>query len=249
MTSKFPNDIRQQFDPQRDFIEALWSDIVEEDERRIMAGLEIIGYIATGNFPLAVKTAINELTNVEQLPILQPDTVFSQFLGHLLSGKNVPGLSVAADAASALLDVLLYFTPKYGEAIRNKIRQYLTAANSTAGPPIVFAHSLGSVAIVDIILEDLAKGIPLSLSRLVTAGSPLGLFTKPTSIGQGFQSLEWENYYDPQDFVSPWNPLKDKAFPFVSDYAIKVEVLPALGHLNYWKSETTASAMIAALFS
>ncbi len=246
--AKLPRALRASFDPARDFVEVLWSNVVEADERSIMAGLEIVGYIASGNFPLAVKTAVNELANVEHVAVLQPDSKLTQFLGYLLPGSTLPGLSVAEDAASAILDVAFYFTDHYGDAIRKRIREQLVSGMSQAGPPVVFAHSLGSVAIIDIILEDLRAGKPSPVGRLVTAGSPLGLFNDPTGIGVAFQALMWENYYDPADFVAPWNPLADKGFLYVSDYPIKVEVLPALGHLNYWMSETIASAMITALF-
>ena len=247
--SKLPSDMLELFDKNTDFVEVLWSDIVETDERRIIAGLEIVGYIASGNFPLAVKAAVNELKNNENVPLLQPENLFGTFLSNLLPGKDLPGLSLAENAASALLDVMLYFTQKYGEAIRQEIRRGLEKAQSEAGAPAVFAHSLGSVAIIDIIREDLAKGGPLSVGRLITAGSPLGLFEADKGDKEGFESLAWENYYDPKDFASPWNPLKSFGFDHVKDWSIKVEVLPALGHLNYWKSETTASAMLSKIFS
>ena len=102
-------------------------------------------------------------------------------------------------------DIIYYQTR--GGAIREFIERSLIAAD---GPVVVIAHSLGGIAVVDLLVERIRKGAPLSqVKALITVGSQapvvyeLGCLTA-LKYGDSLPAAfpPWHNVYDLQDFLS-----------------------------------------------
>lgn len=222
---------------------AVWSDVVEPTQRRMIDAGFALANLAAGNFPGAVSELADHFRKHE-IPTGQLDSFYvhalDQILGKLFPTNSlIPGQDKLKDVLSALLDILMYFTT-HGQAIRDAIRGYLRQAAADYGfAPVVFAHSLGSVAILDLLREDLAAGRPLSVGALFTAGSPLGLF-QPDRDDPRFAALGWMNYFDTADFVAPWNPLSTHHYATVTDYKIATAEIPLVAHTGYWGNSKIA---------
>ena len=93
-------------------------------------------------------------------------------------------------------DILLYLSR--GENIREFIRR---TVESTAGPLVVLAHSLGGIACLDLAIEQRLAGI----ARLVTVGSQgpllyeLDALTSLRASQRPPDLPPWTNFYDPRD--------------------------------------------------
>lgn len=231
------------------FHEALWADVVESDQRRLIQAAEITGYLATGNFVGAVALLSEEVLNQNvQLegvdrPLLHHG--LGQLAARLFPSTPLPGLELLRNAASWLLDIVFYFTDHYGSLIREEVRKVLRQAGAgTDHPPVVFAHSLGGVIILDILREDLEKGKPLSVRKLVTAGTPIGLFRSGKE-DERLAPIRWVNFYDNGDFVAFWNPLRRFGYQMVNDREpIETGDYPIFTHTKYWGNGLIADELV-----
>ena len=231
------------------FHEALWADVVESDQQRLIQAAEITGYLATGNFLGAVRLLSEEvLKETVQLegvdrPLL--DQGLEQLATKLFPSPPLPGVELLRNAASWLLDIVFYFTDHYGRLIRGEVRKALRKAGAgTEHPPVVFAHSLGGVIMLDILREDLVQERPLSVRKLVTAGTPIGLFRNGQD-DERLAKVRWVNFYDNGDFVAFWNPLRRYGYQTVTDREpIQTGDYPIFTHMKYWGNGLIADEMV-----
>jgi hypothetical protein len=231
------------------FHEALWADVVESDQRRLIRTAEITGYLVSGNFVGAVALLSEEVHNqnvqIEGVDHSLLNYGLAQLGAKLFPSPSLPGLELLRNAASWLLDIVFYFTDHYGQLIRKEVRKTLRQAGAgTVHPPVVFAHSLGGVIIMDILREDLERGDPLSVRKLVTAGTPIGLFRSGTDDG-ALAPIRWVNFYDSGDFVAFWNPLRRFGYQKVTDREpIETGDYPIFTHTKYWGNGLIADELV-----
>ncbi|HEY3515477.1 MAG TPA: alpha/beta hydrolase [Gammaproteobacteria bacterium] len=107
-----------------------------------------------------------------------------------------------------LREVFLYVSRPAVESRINAIVE----AMITAEPTIVVGHSLGSVVAYKVIVNNAAR---LSLKKLITVGSPLGLKAISSKLGRPRNPAGkdgWYNAFDDRDIVA-LNPLDAEYFP------------------------------------
>lgn len=213
------------------FYEVLWSDVVEQDEQALIAGAGAIADVLKGNYAGAVFDLFKIIGQRSGFSFASQDEAFNTPLNSLISSKG----GFMEKAASAILDIVFYFSDTYGPRIRQKVRDALAQAR-TNPPPIVFGHSLGSVILLDLIREDLPN---LTVGGFVSAGSPIGLF-EPNQDDPALAQLRWVNYYDLDDLVTFWNPLEQKGYATVKDRRIDTHELPFYSHVKYWTNSELA---------
>ena len=110
-------------------------------------------------------------------------------------------LAEAAQIAPVAGDVILYQSPQ-----GNAIRDFVAAAiGNLPKPRYVLAHSLGSVAAVDVLIQNPG----LDVAHLITIGSPAALFFEmnalvacPADRPLPGHFPKWLNIYDPRDMLS-----------------------------------------------
>lgn len=227
------------------FKEVLWSDVVEARERQLLQIGKLIDVIggadALGNLAHLLLEHIFKRQGL-QLPFSRSDLLGSQ-ISDLIKGS---GMGFKEKAFSAILDVLIYesHVGTYRAEIQQKVQDAIDSVKDELAP-VVYGHSLGSAIAYDV-LADKADGHGLPAIALITAGSPLGVLArkieKAPGLGQLLRtSMFWKNYYDADDFLAFWNPLK--AFGFrdcVEDRAIDVSTIPFYSHTRYWTSDEIA---------
>jgi hypothetical protein len=219
------------------FHEVLWSDVVEVDEQKMLAGEGLIKDILTGSYLDALFELLKLIGQKTEFTLKSKDEAFSTKLPNLIQGKG----GFINKALSAILDLAFYFSAAYGPPVREKVRQ--TINSITPGlPPVLFGHSLGSVILLDIIREDAAKNA-LSVGGFVTAGSPIGLF-QPGQDDPKFSSFDWVNCYDTDDLVGFWNPLRRKGYTSVMDQRIDTHEFPFYSHVKYWTNSFVARELV-----
>ena len=110
-------------------------------------------------------------------------------------------LAEAAQIAPIAGDIILYQSPQ-GSPIRDFVA---TAIRNLSRPRYVLAHSLGSIAAVDVLIREPS----MEVQHLITIGSPAALFfemnalvtcPKDSSLPSHFP--KWLNIYDPRDMFS-----------------------------------------------
>ncbi len=231
------------------FREALWADVVEPDQRRLIHVAEVTGYLATGNFLGAVRLLAEEVLkqNVQLEGVDRPllDHGLGQLATRLFPSAPLPGSEVLSNAASWLLDIVFYCTDHYGRLIREEVRKALQESGAgTEHPPVVFAHSLGGVIMLDILREDLDEGRSLSVRKLVTAGTPIGLLRSGKD-DERLAKVRWVNFYDTGDFVAFWNPLHLYGYQTVTDREpIQTGDYPLFTHMKYWGNGLIADELV-----
>ena len=225
------------------FHEVLWSDVVEGVEDDIWSGASLIVDVLDQNYAGAVFDLFQligqrseTLQKDQGFQLKNPAEAFSIPLPDLIAGKG----GFMKKAASAVLDVVLYFST-HGQAIRDKVRETLDQARQDP-PPIVFGHSLGSVILLDIIRENIARSGDIGVGGFISAGSPIGLF-QANRDDAAFARLKWINYYDLDDLVTFWNPLHDKGYQSVRDRRIDTHELLFYSHTKYWDSSELSSEL------
>jgi hypothetical protein len=237
--------------------EALWSDIVEPFERRAALALNLGGLVLGGATAPAI---LNEIAHhvvdnewhMEGVPEGMGQTAVKTAAGELIDKLlpviRAPGIpsTIISNAMSWVLDIVLYFTDYFGSRIRSEVRDkyLLPGGGGTPNGPLVFAHSLGAVVVLDILREDLQAGRPLSVRRLVTAGTPIGLF-QPELDDERLREVEWVNFYDEKDFLTFWNPLSNSGYRSVREGdPISTGFYPVLAHGGYWGNADIISEMV-----
>jgi hypothetical protein len=111
--------------------------------------------------------------------------------------RRTPGVS-SFSIGQLLRDVYVYVNDAPVRRAINKI----VAADLTAEPTVVVAHSLGSVVAYEVLRQHAGNSVP----RLVTVGSPLGIrairerLVKPLTMPGGVGG--WYNAFDDRDVVA-----------------------------------------------
>ncbi|MBJ7297072.1 MAG: hypothetical protein JHC73_12315 [Dolichospermum sp.] len=144
----------------------------------------------------------------------------------------------------AVGDILLY--QGRGQKIRDLIFSYIKDAE----PPVVLlAHSLGGIACVDLLVEQILKEeeVIQKVELLITVGSQAPYFYEVNAL----QSLEfnsdrnqrlpkgfpeWLNIYDLQDFLSY---IGGNIFPSVQDILVDNQQPFPQSHSAYWSNKAT----------
>lgn len=149
--------------------------------------------------------------------------------------------SLTVGATPALGDILRY--QARGADLRAFLHERITAA---AGPTVLIGHSLGGIALVDLLALGAARGEPVpGAALLVTVGSQapflyeLGALTgiaPGAKLPYGFP--RWLNVYDRQDVLSYLAEPVFPGDPRVSDHEIgSRQPFPAC-HSAYWKQDS-----------
>lgn len=220
------------------FHEVLWSDVVEEDEQRLIQGAGVIADVLTGDYADAVFRVFKLIGQRTDFDLQSPDAAFKTPLPALIAGKG----GFIEKALSAVLDIVFYFSDAYGPAVRGKVREAMDTAlrGGDRLPPILFGHSLGSVIVLDLIRE----GLPdVRAGGFVSAGSPIGLF-QPNQDRPEFAGLDWINFYDTDDLVGFWNPLRRCGYAHVADQRIDTHEFPFYSHVKYWTNAALARELV-----
>lgn len=219
------------------FHEVLWSDVVERDEQKLLSGIGLMEDLLTGDYRSALFTLFSLIGQRTDFALASDEEAFRTPLPNLIAAKG----GFIAKALSAILDIVFYFSPTYGPRIRAKVRETLTPLEG-GPPPILFGHSLGSVILLDIIREDLAADSRRA-GGFISAGSPIGLF-QPDRDASGFSSFDWVNFYDTDDLVGFWNPLRRKGYATVMDQRIDTHEFPFYSHVKYWTNSFLARELV-----
>jgi len=217
------------------FHEVLWSDVVEVDERRLLAGVGVIADLLTGNLRGAIFDLFALIGRRTNFTLQSPSEAFETPLPQLIAAKG----GFIQNALSAILDLVFYFSDTYGPRVRAKVRETLDPLQGGL-PPVLFGHSLGSVIILDIIREAIPN---VHAGGFVSAGSPIGLF-QPSMDRPEFGALDWVNCYDTDDIVGFWNPLRRMGYATVMDQRIDTHELPFYSHVKYWTNSFVARELV-----
>jgi len=223
------------------FKEVLWSDVVEPREQALIAG-GTLGEIAMG-IPLQeiAWLILKQIFGRMNLPVNEAlrSTVFTKKIPDQISS----GGSLMGKAMSAILDILLYESGMFKEAIQNKV---LEALDFCAGepPPVLFGHSLGSVISLDAI-KSRCVGAQPPVYGFVTAGPALGILKRtpirPKTFATLLKRIEWVNFYDADDFLAFWNPLRKFGYDgYVQDRNINPSEIVFYSHIKYWDNSAIA---------
>ncbi|MEU9378816.1 hypothetical protein AB0D94_34380 [Streptomyces sp. NPDC048255] len=149
--------------------------------------------------------------------------------------------SLTVGATPALGDILRY--QARGHDLRDFLRERITA---TPGPTVLIGHSLGGIALVDLLALAAARGEPVpGAELLVTVGSQapflyeLGALTAlapGAKLPYGFPG--WLNVYDRQDVLAYLAAPVFPGDPRVTDHEVgSRQPFPAC-HSAYWKQDS-----------
>lgn len=227
-------------------VEALWSDVVEPTERALIASGEIAFRLIAQDYVGAARTFVDVLGTTLNLGTGFGDKLLEKALDQVLPKQSIPLEGMLTNLLSAVLDVVLYLIPTYGQRIRAKVRADLEEAGGQRNPPIVYAHSLGAMIILDILREDIARGEALTVGPLVTAGTPIGLF-QPNRDSERLADVGWVDFWDASDFLTVWCPLTRFGYKQVACRRIETSTLPLISHVGYWNDGSVARELIACL--
>ncbi|WP_159054756.1 hypothetical protein [Streptomyces dysideae] len=146
---------------------------------------------------------------------------------------------ITGGATPFLGDILRY--QARGQALRDHLHRAITADD---GPTVLIGHSLGGVALVDLLAQSAACGAPVrGPLLLVTVGSQapflhelgaLAGLDPDDSLPDGFP--RWLNVYDRQDMLAF---LAEPVFPGdarVTDHEVSSRQPFPLCHSAYWKT-------------
>lgn len=149
-------------------------------------------------------------------------------------------------------DVLDYLYGPFKEAMREPVRQALTASPS---PKVVVAHSLGTIITYDVLSEPDLAGLKIDL--LVTVGCPLGIGNvqrlirnragRPNPVPPSLAA--WANFSDPFDPVALEQTLRDEFDPpknFAQDEQVNNQARNNHDLTGYLKIPVVSRAIAAA---
>ncbi|MGW6691000.1 hypothetical protein [Streptomyces sp. NPDC054961] len=149
--------------------------------------------------------------------------------------------SLTVGATPALGDILRY--QARGAGLRTFLHERITAGD---GPTVLIGHSLGGIALVDLLALGAARGEPVpGAALLVTVGSQAPFLHELgalTGIAPGaklpYAFPRWLNVYDRQDVLSYLAEPVFPGDPRVSDHEIgSRQPFPAC-HSAYWKQDS-----------
>ncbi|MEV0174722.1 hypothetical protein AB0I00_26825 [Streptomyces sp. NPDC050803] len=148
---------------------------------------------------------------------------------------------VTEDSAPFLGDILRY--QARGEALRERLLDSITAA---PGPTVLIGHSLGGVALFDLLALSAVQGRPVEPARLlVTVGSQapylyelgaLGGLAPGESLPETFP--RWLNIYDRQDLLAFLARPVFPDDPRVTDHEVSSRQPFMPCHSAYWKLDS-----------
>lgn len=186
------------------------------------------------------EAAIGDWLKEQLAKLLQPPAT-----GYLKRKRGV----ISDVTYPAVGDILLY--QGRGQKIRDLIYKYIKDAE----PPVVLlAHSLGGIACVDLLVEQLLneEEVIKKVELLITVGSQAPYFYEVNAL----QSLEfnsdrnqrlpkgfpeWLNIYDLQDFLSY---IGGNIFPSVQDILVDNQQPFPQSHSAYWSNKATWKAIL-----
>ncbi|SDS60958.1 hypothetical protein SAMN04489860_1935 [Paraoerskovia marina] len=145
--------------------------------------------------------------------------------------------------ALAFRDVALYLSD---EDAREQVRREILDGLPPHGETVLVAHSLGSVAAIDLLC---ARRVP-QVSELITCGSPLGLDAVQRRIGPAMEELDrvrWTNVWSADDPVTVGSPLRDDWGHGVVDVEIRGERDDPHAFGTYLGNELVAAVVVRAL--
>lgn len=226
--------------------EVLWSDVVEEREREIMRAGKLLDLLGGNVVDLGdiVQQLLQHIFDRQGIKYLNDkNATLRTQVANLIQGT---GRSFKEKAFSAIMDVILYESGvgPFQKRIRQKVIQALEAVRGELAP-VVYAHSLGSVIAYDVLAARSDK-VKVPTLGFITAGSPLGILRRDISKSPKFKTALsgptfWKNYYDADDFLAFWNPLKAFGYrDFMEDRSIDVSTIPFYSHTRYWSSDEIA---------
>ena len=146
-----------------------------------------------------------------------------------------------SNALSAIPGDILYYQSK-GEAIEAYIAHRI---QELTRPTVLLAHSLGSVAVVDAMVRHGAR--PPEGSKLVTLGSPVGLFyefgaLRSLDFGKPLPAAfpKWLNLWDPLDVIAHLAAWLSEYSPHVPIRDVEVDNGRDAVHAHnaYWESDS-----------
>ncbi|MGW2676996.1 hypothetical protein [Streptomyces sp. NPDC001436] len=146
--------------------------------------------------------------------------------------------SLTVGATPALGDILRY------QARGTELRAFLHARiTAEPGPTVLIGHSLGGIALVDLLALEAATGAPVpGADLLVTVGSQapylyeLGALTAlPPGSALPYGFPRWLNVYDRQDVLSYLAGPVFPGDPRVSDHEVRSRQPFPASHSAYWK--------------
>ncbi|MFD8634620.1 MULTISPECIES: hypothetical protein [unclassified Streptomyces] len=149
--------------------------------------------------------------------------------------------SLTVGATPALGDILRY--QARGHALREFLRAEIT---SRPGPTVLIGHSLGGIALVDLLALAAARGEPVpGVELLVTVGSQAPFLYELgalTALEPGeklpYRFPRWLNVYDRQDVLAYLAAPVFPGDPRISDHEVgSRQPFPAC-HSAYWKQNT-----------
>ena len=133
-------------------------------------------------------------------------------------------------------DIILYQSPQ-GDAIRSFIAATI---HSAPKPCNVLAHSLGSIAAIDVLVQ----AQDLDVAQLITIGSPIGLFYEINALvslpRHGMLPAhfpQWLNIFDPRDLISYLAKPVFQDDPRVVDRSHESGQPLVAAHSAYWASD------------
>jgi len=225
------------------FMEVLWSDVVEGTERAIIESGTLISVIDNPKLRAVAWVLLQQMFGRMHLPINESgkEALFTKKISEQVSGEN----DLKAKAFSAILDILLYESGAFKAPILKMVIDAFNACRDEPAP-VLFGHSLGSVIAFDAVKRTMSGGKNPSVFGLVTAGSPLGLLRRSPGSPKSFSTalkkkIDWINFYDSDDFLAFWNPLKRFGYAgYVDDRTIDPSEIPFYSHIKYWDSSAVA---------
>ncbi|GEM_PF-2859771 len=215
------------------FHEVLWSNVVEPIEQLIANGASLAAIV--GGSQLVPAGAVRALRTILEMA----EHRARRKLDRELTRKPLAKL-IARDktgflykAFSAVLDVIFYESGLYRAAIQKRLTDVLDTLDGQA-KPVVYAHSLGCQVAFDVLT---AAARPRAFA-LVTCAPTLGLLERKltTKITTRLTELDWTNFYDTDDFLAPWNPLRHFGYrQFLrSESSVDASEIPFYSHVKYW---------------
>ncbi|MEU8434011.1 hypothetical protein AB0F18_14010 [Streptomyces sp. NPDC029216] len=176
-----------------------------------------------------------------------PGARAAAFLGRLALRVSTQPLldawrgSLTVGATPALGDILRY------QARGTELRAFLHARiTAEPGPTVLIGHSLGGIALVDLLALEAATGGPVpGAELLVTVGSQapylyeLGALTAlPPGSALPYGFPRWLNVYDRQDVLSYLAGPVFPGDPRVTDHEIRSRQPFPASHSAYWKQKS-----------
>ncbi len=224
------------------FQEVLWSDVVEPAEEAVIATGSLASVIPGQSLSDIIWRLLRQILGRMNVTVSDADRQW--ILTKPIAAQVSPATSLRAKAMSAVLDIIFYESWLFKHPVQEKVIEALDACADEPSP-VLFGHSLGSVIAYDVIQGKSSSGNTPPVYGLVTAGSPLGVLKRITNSPKGFSAIlkriDWINFYDSDDFLAFWNPLRKFGYDgYVQDRNINPSEIPFYSHTKYWDSSAIA---------